>query len=355
MTGAVGLERWADYWVRPAPRVATICFSLAVVLSLPLYLPQYWVRLAILIAIWGVLGGGLNILAGYCGLLDLGFVAFFAIGAYFTAIVTTRLVVPPPGVSVTSWWVFPFDVGAGGFLACIAGAIVGFPTLRLRGDYLAIMTLGFGELMYVFAINWKGLTGGSNGTPGIPLPSILGWPAGSVTRLFYVSAGLALGSFIMISRLVRSHIGRAWIAIREDQDVAESLGVPTARFKLLAYMSGAAFAGAMGAFFAHVQQFVSPDSFSLYENLIVLTIVVLGGLGSLWGAMGASLVWFGSQEWFHRTSLAQAHPDLQEIFLALLLITIMLLRPRGLFGEVRTLVPAKSLVGLENAGNRSAQ
>jgi branched-chain amino acid transport system permease protein len=326
-----GLRRWRGASLATGAIVAASLFLL------PHLVQPVWIRVGLFIVIWSVLASGLNILAGFCGLLDLGYVAFFAIGGYFSAIMTTRYVVAPPGQFTSVWWIFLVDLVGGGLLAGLAGLIIGYPTLRLRGDYVAIMTLGFGEVIRQTALNWSSFTNGPSGIRSVPLPSILGVGIESVQGLFYLSAVIALVCLVMIRRLLRSHIGRAWVSIREDEDVAESLGVPTARYKLYAYVAGAVFAGIMGVFFAHVLQFISPDSFSLFENIVILLLVVVGGLGSLLGPVFGAAFWFLAVEELAHFSFVQLHPEVEQMLLAVILITMMLLRPHGLFGQARTL------------------
>jgi branched-chain amino acid transport system permease protein len=314
-------------------RILVAGLAAAAIVLLPYQLELTWVRIALIALVWGVLASGLNILAGFCGLLDLGFVAFFAIGSYFSAIVTTRFV-PVDSISI---FVLAVDLLVGGLLAALAGGIIGYPTLRLRGDYLAIMTLGFGEVIRQTVINVPSLTNGPRGIRGIPIPSILGRELTSVESLFIFAAVLAALSLTLITRLLRSHLGRAWVAIREDEDVAESLGVPTARYKLYAYVCSAFFAGMMGVFFVHVQRFISPDSFNLFENIVILTLVVIGGLGSLAGPLLGAGVWFVSQEVMARLALVRANPETRQMILAAVLVGIMLLRPGGILGPARTL------------------
>lgn len=316
--------------------VAGIALAIALIVC-PYVVQPGWVRVGLIAIIWGVLASGLNILAGFCGLLDLGYVAFFAIGSYVSAIVTTKVIVAPSGADTSVWWVFVFDLILGGVLAGLAGVIIGHPTLRLRGDYLAIMTLGFGEVIRQIAINTPSLTNGPSGIRAIPLPSVIGIPVRSLQGLFLLGALLSAISLLVISRLLRSHIGRAWVAIREDEDVAESLGIPTSRYKLYAYVAGAVFAGMMGVFFVHVQRFISPDSFVLFENIVILLLVVIGGLGSLWGPVIGAALWFVTQEELARLGIVQAHPEFRQMILATVLIIIMLLRPQGLLGPAKTL------------------
>ena len=222
--------------------------------------------------------------------------------------------------------------------------MIGYPTLRLRGDYLAIMTLGFGETIRTTSINWTSFTHGTNGIPGIPQPGLPGFEINTVVRFFYVAGVLALVAVVLIRRLLRSHIGRAWISIREDEDVAESIGIPTSRYKLYAYTSGAICAGCMGVFFAHFQQYISPDSFSLLENVIILLLVVIGGLGSLMGPILGSAIWFIGVDGLANITLVQQHPELRQMILAALLVLIMIFRPRGILGEAKTLTSSRGLI-----------
>jgi len=289
---------------------------------------------ATLLLIYVMLGWGLNIVVGLAGLLDLGYVAFYAVGAYSYALLAQHF-------GLSFWLCLPFA----GLLAASFGILLGFPVLRLRGDYLAIVTLGFGEIIRVILLNWASLTGGPNGISGVPRPSFFGLPFvahtpgnGSfhevfglafspnhrVTFLYYVILCLALFTNLFSLRIRRLPIGRAWEALREDEIACRSLGINPTTTKLSAFALGAMFAGLAGSFFATRQGFISPESFSFLESAVILAIVVLGGMGSQTGVVLAALLLVGLPEWFR---------DLQQyrmLAFGCAMVLIMLWRPRGL-------------------------
>ncbi len=306
---------------------------LVVAAILPLIAGRYYLDLGILVMTYVMLGWGLNIVVGLAGLLDLGYVAFYAVGAYTYSILSTTY-------GLGFWTCLP----VAGLMACGFGVLLGFPVLRLRGDYLAIVTLAFGEIIRVVITNWVSLTGGPNGIAGIPRPTLFGLRfdmsggpgtfAGffgiepNVTQrvafLYYVIFALALLTNWVTLRLRRLPLGRAWEALREDEVACRSLGINVTNTKLTAFAIGAMFGGFAGAFFATRQAFVSPESFTFIESAIVLAIVVLGGLGSQLGVALAALIMIGGFEVFR---------DLQEyrmLVFGLALVLIMILRPRGL-------------------------
>ena len=306
---------------------------LAFAAVLPLVAGRYYLDLGILVMTYVMLGWGLNIVVGLAGLLDLGYVAFYAVGAYTYAILSTTY-------GLGFWTCLPLA----GLMACSFGVLLGFPVLRLRGDYLAIVTLAFGEIIRVIITNWVSLTNGPNGIAGIPRPTLFGLrfdAAGGpgsfshffgiepnvtqrVAFLYYVIFVLALLTNWVTLRLRRLPLGRAWEALREDEVACRSLGINVTTTKLTAFAIGAMFGGFAGAFFATRQAFVSPESFTFIESAIVLAIVVLGGLGSQLGVALAALIMIGGFEVFR---------DLQEyrmLVFGLALVLIMVLRPRGL-------------------------
>ena len=278
-----------------------------------------------------MLGWGLNIVVGLAGLLDLGYVAFYAVGAYSYALLATNF-------HLSFWICLPLA----GILAAFWGILLGFPVLRLRGDYLAIVTLAFGEIIRLVLLNWQSLTGGPNGIPGIPRPSFFGLPfadaEGSfaatfgleyspthrVVFLFYVILALALLTNFVTLRLRRLPIGRAWEAMREDEIACRSLGINTTTTKLTAFAIGAMFGGFAGSFFATRQGFISPESFSFNESALVLAIVVLGGMGSQLGVAVAALVMIGGFELFREFALYRM------LMFGAPMVLIMIWRPRGL-------------------------
>jgi branched-chain amino acid transport system permease protein len=293
---------------------------------------RYAVDTATQILIYIMLGWGLNVVVGLAGLLDLGYVAFYAVGAYTYALISTHF-----------GWSFWVCLPLAGFFAALWGITLGFPVLRLRGDYLAIVTLAFGEIVRIILINWQSVTGGPNGVNRIPRPSFFGLPferTGEHTFhdffgieynathrlifLYYVILVLALLTNFVTLRLRRLPIGRAWEALREDEIACRSLGINTVTAKLTAFAIGAMFGGFAGAFFSARQGFISPESFTFTESALVLAIVVLGGLGSQLGVVIAAVALVGSAERFRELQ------DYRMLIFGLSMVVVMLWRPRGL-------------------------
>ncbi len=261
----------------------------AVALVFPWIADNYARDVAINVLIYIALGLGLNIVVGLAGLLDLGYIAFYAVGAYTYALLNTHFGVP-------FWLALPI----GCVISAVAGAFIGYPTLKMRGDYLAIVTLGFGEIIRIVLNNWDRVTEGPNGILGIKAPGLYypklteaGLTLGHVylkhlTWLYYIALIIAVVTVIGVYRLDHSRVGRAWVSIREDETAAELTGINTLRMKLLAYMLGAIFAGLAGAFYAAKVRYVNPSSFVFLESALVLCIVVLGGMGSIPGIILAA-------------------------------------------------------------------
>ncbi|GAA1593494.1 ABC transporter permease subunit [Leucobacter chromiireducens] len=344
----LGLSRWI--W----PGIFLILGLIA-----PFVLPgDKWVRVAALALVYVALASGLNILVGLTGLLDLGFIAFFIVGAYTAAIFTVSTFGPLLAENPAALaWVLPISVVAAIVFAGIAGSIIGYPTLRARGDYLAIMTLAFGEIVRIVSINWTEFTGGAVGIRNIPSLSLSG---GAVppTTTYYVILVVVVLLVVALASLIASPVGRAWVAIREDELVASSMGIRTRRYKLLAYVVGAATAGVIGVFFAHMNQFVNPDSFTLEDNFIVLSLVILGGAGTLWGPITGAVLWIFFQAVAKDIPLIQAHPEFRTGILALIVVVLMILRPGGIVSKRLELTrarggqlpPAGTLTPAETAG-----
>jgi branched-chain amino acid transport system permease protein len=308
---------------------ALLAFALAV--PILFYHDRYILDLSIQILTYVMLGWGLNIVVGLAGLLDLGYVAFYAVGAYSYALIATNF-------GLSFWMCLPIS----GILACFWGILLGFPVLRLRGDYLAIVTLAFGEIIRLVLINWQSVTGGPNGVPGIPRPSFFGIPFNAeedgfaatfgleysatyrIVFLFYVILALALLTNWVTIRLRRLPIGRAWEALREDEIACRSLGINTTNVKLTAFAMGAMFGGFAGSFFATRQGFISPESFTFSESALVLAIVVLGGMGSQLGVVIAATVMLGGFELFREFA------QYRMLVFGLAMVAIMVWRPRGL-------------------------
>lgn len=274
------------------PKKAMIWIGIVIVLILPWITDNYAKDVAINVLIYVSLGLGLNVVVGLAGLLDLGYIAFYAVGAYTYALLNTQYGVP-------FWVALPL----GCLISAMAGTIIGYPTLKMRGDYLAIVTLGFGEIIRIVLNNWDKVTQGPNGVLGIKAPSLY-YPAigdggfqfaqlymKNLTWLYYLILVIALVTVAAVNRLNYSRIGRAWMAVREDETAAELTGIHTTRMKLFAYILGAIFAGIAGAFFAAKVRYVNPSSFVFLESALVLCIVVLGGMGSIPGiVLGAAAI-----------------------------------------------------------------
>jgi branched-chain amino acid transport system permease protein len=304
-----------------------------------------WIdNFGIQIMIYIMLGWGLNIVVGLAGLLDLGYVAFYAVGAYSSALLAQTF-------GLSFWLCLPLA----GILAAFWGILLGFPVLRLRGDYLAIVTLAFGEIIRLILINWVPVTGGYAGISGIPRPTLFGLPFNASDEgfaaffqieftpvhrtifLFYLILALALVTNWVTLRLRRLPIGRAWEALREDEIACRSLGINTTNTKLTAFAIGAGFGGFAGSFFAARQGFISPESFTFMESAIVLAIVVLGGMGSQIGVAIAAVAMIGGTEilreldWLRRVFGPDFEPTQYRMLLfGLAMVLVMIWKPRGL-------------------------
>ena len=265
----------------------------------PLWANNYMVDVGITALIYIALGLGLNVVVGLAGLLDLGYIAFYAVGAYTYSLLNLHFGMP-------FWFALPFGMVVGS----ICGCIIGYPTLKMRGDYLAIVTLGFGEIIRLVLNNWDSLTKGPNGLLGMKKPTVI-YPVisdgglhfsvtslNSLTSLYFLILVIAVLTVIAVNRLNNSRIGRAWVAIREDETAAELTGIPTTRLKLLAYALGAVFASVAGAFFATKLSYVNPNFFVFLESCVVLCIVVLGGMGSIPGIILGAVVLIAIPEVF---------------------------------------------------------
>jgi len=296
------------------------------------------------ILIYVMLGWGLNIVVGLAGLLDLGYVAFYAVGAYSYALLANAF-------GLSFWILLP----VAGCLAAFWGILLGFPVLRLRGDYLAIVTLAFGEIIRLILINWVPVTNGYAGISGIPRPTFFGIPfnasdEGFAARfglefspiyrtifLYYLILALALITAAMTVRLRRLPIGRAWEALREDEVACRSLGINTTNTKLTAFAMGAMFAGFAGSFFAARQGFISPESFTFMESAVIVAIVVLGGMGSLIGVVIAAVIMIGGTEIMRELDFLKAvfgsnfdPTQYRMLLFGFAMVLIMVWRPRGL-------------------------
>lgn len=312
------------------PKIYTIGALLAVAAVFPLFADNYMIDVGITCLIYVCLGLGLNIVVGLCGLLDLGYIAFYAVGAYTYSLLNLTF-------GLSFWSALPIGI----VLGMIAGCIIGYPTLKMRGDYLAIVTLGFGEIVRLVLNNWDSLTAGPNGLFGMKRPALyypsfgedgLAWATyylKSLPSLYYFILIIAILTIIGVRRLDNSRIGRAWIAIREDEVAAELSGVPTTWIKLLAYALGAAFASVAGAFFAAKLSYTNPNFFLFMESCIVLCIVVLGGVGSIPGIVIAAFVLIAAPEVFRGLE------NYRMLAFGGIMTTMMILKPEGLIPATR--------------------
>ncbi|MCC6248791.1 MAG: ABC transporter ATP-binding protein [Rubrivivax sp.] len=332
-----------------------------VLMALPLFVQQIgqgWVRIMAIALLYVLLALGLNIVVGYAGLLDLGFVAFYAVGAYMYALLASPHLAEnfewfaamfPTGLHTPILLVIPLAAA----LAAFAGVLLGLPVLKLRGDYLAIVTLGFGEIIRVFMNNLEhpvNITNGPRGLDRIDPVRAFGvsfgrpWEVGGfevapVTMYYWLFLTLVVGSVVICHRLELSRIGRAWMAIREDEVAAKAMGINTRNMKLLAFGMGATFGGVSGSMFAAFQGFVSPESFSLMESIMIVAMVVLGGMGHLPGVVLGALLLAALPEVLRYVAgplqqMTDGRLDasiLRQLLIALAMISIMLLRPRGLW------------------------
>jgi branched-chain amino acid transport system permease protein len=346
--------------MRP-PRLAVFLLAAAGLLLVPLVAQQFgnaWVRIVDLALLYVLLALGLNIVVGYAGLLDLGYVAFYAVGAYtfgllasphLTQTFASLQALLPGGLHAPIWVAIPL----GALVAGTFGVLLGAPTLKLRGDYLAIVTLGFGEIIRVFLNNLDApvnLTNGPKGLTQIDSIRFFGLDLGqrldlgfvslpSVSLYYYLFLALVTASVVVCSRLERSRIGRAWMAIREDEIAARAMGIDTRNLKLLAFGMGATFGGVSGVMFAAFQGFISPESFSLQESVMVVAMVVVGGIGHIPGVIAGALLLAALPEVLrHLAGPLQAMTGgrldasiLRQLLVALAMIGVMLARPRGLW------------------------
>lgn len=336
-------------WLTPRSALAITLIAVALV-ALPFVAAmggQAWVRILNFAILYVFLALGLNIVVGYAGLLDLGYIAFYAVGAYLYALLAS----PHFGVHWPFWVILPL----GALVACVFGVLLGTPTLKLRGDYLAIVTLGFGEIIRIFLNNLNAPINITNGAQGITLidpvaiggfrfsgtSELFGIAISGPQKYYFLLIALALVVIVINLRLQQSRIGRAWQAIREDEIAAKAIGINTRNIKLLAFAMGASFGGVAGGIFSAMQGFVSPESFSLIESVMVLAMVVLGGMGHIPGViLGAVLLTvlpevlrYGVgpiQQFFFGKVLVDPE-SLRMLIFGLALVLVMRLKPAGLW------------------------
>ncbi len=281
----------------------------------PFILKDYYIDVLIMFGIYSILALGLNVIVGFSGLLNLGFAAFYAIGAYTYAIVNTKL-------GIGFWQAIPLSLLA----ATISGLVLSIPALRLRGDYFAIVTLGFGEIVRLILNNWDSLTNGPNGISGIMPPSFLGYSISSIKNYYYIVFLFVLFTLFIVRRIELSRIGRAWLAIKGDEIAASSMGIDTTRYKIYASAFGAFWAGLAGILFASKMRFVSPESFTFLESILILCMVILGGIGNTYGTIIGALILVLLPEILRELQLYRM------LILGIGLVLLMVFRPQGIIG-----------------------
>jgi branched-chain amino acid transport system permease protein len=332
---STSLAAWGNRQMLP---ITLVGIGFAVILPFLPFSSRYLIDLGTTVLIYVMLGWGLNVVVGLAGLLDLGYVAFYAVGAYTFALLTRDL-------GFTFWEALPFS----GLVAASFGIILGFPVLRLRGDYLAIVTLGFGEIIRIVLLNWAPVTGGPNGISEIPRPSLFGLqfarsapegiatfhqffglefsPDHRVIFLYFVILAMALLTNAFTLRIRKLPIGRAWEALREDEVACRALGINPTTVKLSAFAIGAMFGGFAGCFFATRQGFISPESFTFIESATILAIVVLGGMGSQMGVVLAAILLVSLPEF------GRAFAEFRMLIFGAAMVGVMVWRPRGLIAH----------------------
>ena len=291
------------------------------VLAFPFLFSAYQINIMTTALIYVVLGLGLNIVVGLAGLLDLGYVAFYAVGAYSYALLNHHY-------GLGFWTVLPF----GAFMGAVFGVLLGFPVLRLRGDYLAIVTLGFGEIIRLILENWNEFSFGPSGIANIARPGFFGIDfslEASSRYLYFLMIAMALFTIFVVNRLQNSRIGRAWIALREDEIACQAMGIDKTNTKLTAFALGATWAGMVGVIFAAKTTFINPASFTFLESAIILSIVVLGGMGSIVGVIIGALVLILLPEYL------RAFSEYRMLLFGAIMVIMMVFRPQGIISGVR--------------------
>ena len=300
-------------------------------LVFPFTFSMYQTNIMITGLIYVMLGLGLNIVVGLAGLLDLGYVAFYAVGAYSYALLNHHF-------GIGFWAALPIGAGVG----VLFGILLGFPVLRLRGDYLAIVTLGFGEIIRLILENWNEFSFGPSGIANIPRPSLFSIQLSlhnATIYLYYLMILFVLFTIFVVNRLQDSRIGRAWIALREDEVACEAMGVDRRKTKLTAFALGATWAGMAGVIFAAKTTFINPASFTIWESIIILCIVVLGGMGSIIGVIVGALILILLPEYL------RAFSEYRMLIFGGMLVLMMVFRPGGIVSDVRR---TYKFAGLQN-------
>jgi len=332
LTGSTAPRRLQRVAVSPSMRMISYLGAGFIAIEAPKFLSLYWqISLYQQIGVYCLLAVGLNIVVGFAGLLDLGYVAFYALGAYVTAYFSGALPLQPP-FHLNAFMVIPFAV----VIAMLSGVLLGLPTLRLRGDYLAIVTLGFGEIIYVLANDWVQVTGGSPGTGSVSgfdinlLRIHYSWSPANPLSYYYLMIGVLIPVIFLFDLLNNSKVGRSWAAIREDEVAAQSLGINALKYKVMAFAMGASTAGVAGVFTAVKVGVLFPNTFVLQLSITILVLVIFGGMGSILGVLVGAvfLQWLPAYLTFH-SYFGYQQTDLY-LYIGALLVIMMIFRPQGL-------------------------
>ncbi|MGE3874771.1 MAG: branched-chain amino acid ABC transporter permease [Parvibaculaceae bacterium] len=304
---AKGPPRWVAFLL--------IAVAAALIVATP-FMPNYYIRVANSLLIYILLGMGLNIVIGYAGLLDLGFVAFYAVGAYtYALLASAQFDIHLPLLAIL---LIAAVIGAA------TGILLGIPVLRLRGDYLAIVTLGFGEIIRIVMNNMDWLTNGPKGIPALDKATLLGMPIARPGEIFWLLLAVCIIAGCAVWRLENSIIGKAWAAIREDQDAAAGVGINTTNAKLAAFATSATIGSIAGVIFAASQRFVSPESFTLQESILIVLLIVIGGIGNILGIIVGAAILILLPEFLRELA------EWRILFLGLLMVVLIILRPGGI-------------------------
>jgi len=302
-------------------RLPVLYGMLAAAIIFPFLSSTYQVTVMTTVLLYIMLGLGLNIVVGLAGLLDLGYVAFYAVGAYSYALLSYHF-------GIDFWVALPM----GALIGALFGILLGFPVLRLRGDYLAIVTLGFGEIIRLVLENWNKFSFGPSGIANIPRPSFFGMDLSlqnATVYIYYIMIGLVIFTIFVVNRLQHSRIGRAWIALREDEIACQAMGIDKAKTKLAAFALGATWAGMAGVMFAAKTTFINPASFTFLESAMILSIVVLGGMGSITGVICGALILILLPEYL------RAFSDFRMLLFGAIMVLMMVFRPQGMISNIR--------------------
>jgi branched-chain amino acid transport system permease protein len=293
---------------------------LLALLVLPMTISSpYVLHVIVLVGYYSAVALSLDIIAGFLGELSFGHAGFLAVGAYTGALLTLKV--------FTGWWGFWLSLPIGGLMALVMGIAIGIPTLRIKGHYFFIVTMGFGEIVRFILLNWISLTRGPLGLTGIASPQIGTFMFRERSHYYYLILALGLVTLVAVRRLRNSYIGRAWVAIRENDLAAETMGVNLTYYKVLAFLVSAFFAGLAGVFFAHYLNYLHPNNFVALESIMILMMVILGGQGTIWGPIVGAVILVGAQE------ILRPVAEMRMLFVGVLMVVLMVFRPNGLLGR----------------------